>query len=142
MVQRLLSSSEFKMDPLVSLYYFAPACAVMNFVVMLFFELPSMTMDDFYHVGIFILIANAVVAFLLNVSVVFLVREFARQLHHTLTLLADWQDFFPRPHTLWCVERYSTRCSLYGHLPGPRLRSSGLWIWHRAFRPRLLQARR
>jgi drug/metabolite transporter (DMT)-like permease len=25
MVQRLLSSAEFKMDPLVSLYYFAPA---------------------------------------------------------------------------------------------------------------------
>ena len=33
MVQKLLSSAEFKMDPLVSLYYFAPACAVMNGVV-------------------------------------------------------------------------------------------------------------
>jgi hypothetical protein len=26
MVQKLLSSSEYKMDPLVSLYYFAPVC--------------------------------------------------------------------------------------------------------------------
>lgn len=73
MVQRLLSSAEFKMDPLVSLYYFAPACAVMNFVVALIFEFPRMTMDDIYNVGLLILTANALVAFLLNVSVVFLV---------------------------------------------------------------------
>ena len=75
MVQRLLSSSEFKMDPLVSLYYFAPACAAMNGVVTLFFELPRMTLDDIYRVGVFILLANAIVAFLLNVSVVFLVSS-------------------------------------------------------------------
>jgi len=73
MVQRLLSSSEFKMDPLVSLYYFAPVCAVMNGVTALFLEVPKLTMDHLYNVGILTLIANALVAFLLNVSVVFLV---------------------------------------------------------------------
>lgn len=73
MVQRLLSSSEFKMDPLVSLYYFAPVCAVMNGVASLFIEVPRITMDNIYDVGVFTLIANAMVAFLLNVSVVFLV---------------------------------------------------------------------
>lgn len=61
------------MDPLVSLYYFAPACAVMNAAVALVFEVPKLTMGDIYNVGIFVLIANALVAFLLNVSVVFLV---------------------------------------------------------------------
>ncbi|KAL9051464.1 MAG: hypothetical protein Q9162_005995 [Coniocarpon cinnabarinum] len=75
MVQRLLSSAEFKMDPLVSLYYFAPACAVMNGVVALFFEFPKMTLDDIYRVGVFILLANAMIAFLLNVSVVFLIGK-------------------------------------------------------------------
>ena len=73
MVQRLLSSAEFKMDPLVSLYYFAPACAVMNGVVALVVEVPRLTLDDIYKVGFFVLFANAMVAFLLNVSVVFLV---------------------------------------------------------------------
>jgi len=73
MVQRLLSSSEFKMDPLVSLYYFAPACAVMNGVVALVVEVPKVTMQDFYNVGLFVLLANAMVAFFLNVSVVLLV---------------------------------------------------------------------
>jgi hypothetical protein len=75
MVQRLLSSAEFKMDPLVSLYYFAPVCAVMNGVTALFLEVPHMTMDHIYSVGLLTLLANAMVAFGLNVSVVFLVSS-------------------------------------------------------------------
>lgn len=63
------------MDPLVSLYYFAPACAIMNGLCTIFVELPKMTMDDIYRVGPFVLLANALVAFMLNVSVVFLVSE-------------------------------------------------------------------
>ena len=73
MVQRLLSSAEFKMDPLVSLYYFAPACAVMNGLVALVVEIPKLTLADIQMVGYFPLLANAFVAFALNVSVVFLV---------------------------------------------------------------------
>ncbi|KAK5070954.1 hypothetical protein LTS08_000605 [Lithohypha guttulata] len=75
MVQRLLSSAEFKMDPLTSLYYFAPVCAVMNGVVSLFTEIPRMSMQNIYDIGFPILIANAMVAFLLNVSVVFLIGK-------------------------------------------------------------------
>lgn len=74
MVQQLLSAAEYKMDPLVSLYYFAPVCAVMNGVVALFMEVPDLTMDHIYKAGVITLLANAMVAFLLNVSVVFLVR--------------------------------------------------------------------
>ena len=75
MVQRILSSPEFKMDPLVSLYYYAPACAVINGVCTLFIELPKMGMADIYSVGLARLISNAMVAFMLNVSVVFLVSQ-------------------------------------------------------------------
>ena len=81
MVQRLLSSAEFKMDPLVSLYYFAPACAVMNGLTALVVEVPKMTMADIQGVGYFPLLANACVAFALNVSVVFLVsQQFIRRI--------------------------------------------------------------
>ena len=73
LMQRLLSGAEFKMDPLVSLYYFAPACALMNGATALIIEIPRMTFEDLSRVGYFVLLANAVVAFLLNVSVVFLV---------------------------------------------------------------------
>jgi drug/metabolite transporter (DMT)-like permease len=73
MVQRLLSSEEFNMDPLVSLYYFAPVCALMNGAVAMAVELPRLKLDDIWDVGVGVLLANATVAFLLNISVVFLV---------------------------------------------------------------------
>ncbi|KAL1841040.1 hypothetical protein VTJ49DRAFT_7471 [Mycothermus thermophilus] len=75
MVQRLLSSAEFKMDPLVSLYYFAPVCAVMNLVVAVFWELPKLTMDDIDRVGLIHFFLNGLCAFMLNVSVVFLIGK-------------------------------------------------------------------
>lgn len=75
MVQKLLSSAEYKMDPLVSLYYFAPICAVMNFCVAAIIEIPYIKMEQVYHVGLLILLTNACIAFALNVSVVFLVRN-------------------------------------------------------------------
>ncbi|KAL2116701.1 hypothetical protein VTJ04DRAFT_8869 [Mycothermus thermophilus] len=75
MVQRLLSSDEFKMDPLVSLYYFAPVCAVMNFFVALFWEVPKITMADVDRVGLVHFFLNGLCAFMLNVSVVFLIGK-------------------------------------------------------------------
>ena len=73
LVHRLLNGAEFKMDPLVSLYYFAPVCAVMNLVVGLFWEVPKIQMSEIYAVGLGTFVANAMCAFALNVSVVFLV---------------------------------------------------------------------
>lgn len=85
MVERLLSGGEFKMDPLVSLYYFAPACAFMNGLIFLFMELPKMdVVNEVLRLGIFTLIANASVAFALNVAVVFLVSRNFRE--------SDFQD--------------------------------------------------
>lgn len=46
----------------------------MNGFVALFTEVPRLTMQNIYDIGFTVLIANAMVAFLLNVSVVFLVR--------------------------------------------------------------------
>ena len=78
MVQQLLSGAEFKMDPLVSLYYFAPVCALINGVIALVVEVPKMTLLHVQNVGFSVLLLNALVAFLLNVSVVFLVRYKSR----------------------------------------------------------------
>lgn len=73
MVQRLLTSADFKMDPLVSVYYFAPVCALMNGAVALIWEVPKVSMDDVYRVGLFTFFLNGMCAFMLNVSVVLLV---------------------------------------------------------------------
>jgi drug/metabolite transporter (DMT)-like permease len=75
MVQRVLSSPDLKMDPLVSLYYFAPICAVMNFIVAMVWEVPRVSMDDFYNVGLFTFLINGLCAFLLNIAVVLLIGK-------------------------------------------------------------------
>ncbi|EMD35622.1 hypothetical protein CERSUDRAFT_116345 [Gelatoporia subvermispora B] len=61
-----------KMDPLVSLHYYAPVCALINLAILPFTEglAPFMEM---MRVGPLILISNASVAFLLNIAAVFLV---------------------------------------------------------------------
>lgn len=70
MIQILLSG--LKMDPLVSLHYYAPVCAVINLVFLPFTE----GLAPFYElarIGPLILLSNAFVAFFLNVAAVFLV---------------------------------------------------------------------
>ncbi|KAH9899221.1 TPT-domain-containing protein [Cubamyces lactineus] len=61
-----------KMNPLVSLHYYAPVCALINLAVLPFTE----GLAPFYElarIGPLILISNAVIAFLLNIAAVFLV---------------------------------------------------------------------
>lgn len=70
MIQILLHG--LKMDPLVSLHYYAPVCAFINLFALPFTE----GLAPFYElarIGPLILFSNAAVAFLLNVAAVFLV---------------------------------------------------------------------
>jgi len=76
MIQVLLSGDDQKMDPLVSLYYYAPVCAVMNVMIAIPSELTKFDVGDLERVGLGLLVLNALVAFLLNVSSVFLVSFF------------------------------------------------------------------
>ena len=70
MIQILLHN--LKMDPLVSLHYYAPVCAIINLFLLPFTE----GLEPFYQLkdlGALVLLSNAAVAFLLNVAAVFLV---------------------------------------------------------------------
>lgn len=122
MVERLLSSAEYKMDPLVSLYYFAPVCAIMNFCTALVFEIPRIQMEELYRVGLWTLLANAMVAFALNVSVVFLVCTKYPMSSHDLTF-SDWKNLGSGHDALWRIERYSARSCFHRHLGDHNLAS-------------------
>lgn len=76
MIQILLSGEGQKMDPLVSLYYYAPVCAVMNIFIAGAAEAHKFDPADIAKAGYGLLLLNAVVAFLLNVSSVFLVSSY------------------------------------------------------------------
>ena len=70
MIQILLHG--LKMDPLVSLHYYAPVCAVINVAFLPFTE----GLEPFYElarIGPLVLLSNALVAFCLNIAAVFLV---------------------------------------------------------------------
>ncbi|KZT03749.1 TPT-domain-containing protein [Laetiporus sulphureus 93-53] len=70
MIQILLHG--LKMDPLVSLHYYAPVCAVINLAVLPFTE-GLEPFREVMRVGPLIMVSNAAVAFLLNIAAVFLV---------------------------------------------------------------------
>lgn len=141
MVQRLLSSAEFKMDPLVSLYYYAPACAVTNGVVTLFTELPRMTMADIYGLGMGTLIANAMVAFLLNVSVVLLVSTPSLVGYQaTVLMIVDWQNLRCGAHHGRDPQGYSPCFRVHGYLPRSRYLPAVCGLLDRPGRIGVLQA--
>ncbi|KAK4656541.1 hypothetical protein QC762_205170 [Podospora pseudocomata] len=75
MIQVLLSGEDMKMDPLVSLYYYAPVCAVMNVIVAIGSEANRFDFGDVGRAGAGLLVLNAMVAFMLNVSSVFLIGK-------------------------------------------------------------------
>jgi len=62
-----------KMDPLVSLYYFAPVCACINACLIPIYEGWAPFEDAITQLGPIILLSNASCAFLLNIAVVFLI---------------------------------------------------------------------
>lgn len=70
MIEVLLKG--MKMDPLVSMHYYAPVCAAINLLVLPFTE-GLQPFRDLSQLNPLILISNAAVAFLLNVAAVFLI---------------------------------------------------------------------
>ncbi|OGM47996.1 integral membrane protein [Aspergillus bombycis] len=75
MMQILLSDDGQKMDPLVSLYYAAPVCAIMNSIIAWNTELRDFQWSVVPNTGYLTLLSNAVVGFMLNVSIFVLIGK-------------------------------------------------------------------
>lgn len=121
MIQVMLSGEGLNMDPLVSLYYYAPVCAVMNALVSLTGEWQRFHWEDLVSTGWLVLLANALVAFLLNVASVSLVcvpgflGPSQAWTSYKLTV-TDWQNIGPRDDTDRHTEEYYSRHCLRHHL--------------------------
>jgi hypothetical protein len=70
-IQKLLHG--LKMDPLVSLYYFAPVCATFNALLLPVYEGSAPVFLAWEKLGPLVLVTNASCAFCLNIAVVFLI---------------------------------------------------------------------
>lgn len=107
-----LLNGEKKMDALASLFYIAPICAVFNTIIALVWEVPNISANEVYAVGIWNFVANASVALLLNVSVVLLVSLHNGSMRFSILMhCTDWQVFWPDYDTLRCTEGRSS-CSV------------------------------
>ena len=138
MIQLLLHG--LKMDPLVSLHYYAPVCALINSLFLPFTE----GLAPFYElarIGPLILISNASVAFLLNVAAVFLVGAGSGLV---LTLAGVFKVSLTDCH----AHQPLTVRHLPGHLVDHRLRASvwgpnhsraSLWVLRGTWWPCLVQ---
>ncbi|KAI0123095.1 triose-phosphate transporter [Xylariales sp. AK1849] len=89
MIQALMSSSGMNMDPLVSLYFYAPVCAVMNLFVAWAAEWPIFQWSDIARTGFWMLFLNALIAFLLNVSSVLLIGKTSGLILHLTGVLKN-----------------------------------------------------
>ena len=154
MVQKLLTA-EFKMDPLLSIYYYSPICAVLNFIVALIWDIPKVTAAEFANVGFFNFAISGMFAFFLNLAAVSLVSlhtynppqlSFGR-IHssllffQTLTRRIDRQNFSRSSHPLRCPQRHSSRHGLHDHLGHRSNRPPSLWLLDIPLRHHLLQTR-
>lgn len=123
MIQILLHG--MKMDPLVSLHYYAPVCAVINACIIPFTD-GLEPLWNLHRVGILVLFTNAGIAFALNVR--FLRLSFPKRTRLIGTAqkktgcsgIPDLCRLGSHPHPCRCPQRYS-----------PHLRfGAGFWIAH------------
>ncbi|KAI4090458.1 MAG: hypothetical protein LQ344_004764 [Seirophora lacunosa] len=75
LIQKLLNDEKYKMDPLVSLYYFAPCCTGMIALMGMADEWRSIRWEDLQAVGWWVWAANGIVAMGLNVAGVSLIGK-------------------------------------------------------------------
>jgi len=142
MIQILLAGDGQKMDPLVSLYYFAPVCAVMNVLIAGLAEGPRFDFGDVAKAGYLILLLNAMVAFMLNVASVSLVSgPVCPQFISLLTCLIDWQDVKSRHDAHRYLEEYPARHCIRHHMEYIHQFLAVCWLRGCARRPCLLLSR-
>ncbi|TPX63284.1 hypothetical protein SpCBS45565_g06717 [Spizellomyces sp. 'palustris'] len=75
MIQKLLSGRDIKMDALVGLYYFAPACAAINIITAFMLESEAIDFASLKQVGFGVLLFNGLTSFCLNVSAVVVIKR-------------------------------------------------------------------
>jgi hypothetical protein len=109
------------MDPLVSLHYYAPVCAIINACILPFTE----GLEPFYalhRVGLLVLVSNAGIAFALNVAAVFLISVGSGLILTLAGVLKDIVGYDVAKLTLALNQRVS-HCVWIPNHP-----ATGLWI--------------
>lgn len=142
MIQILLHG--MKMDPLVSLHYYAPVCAVINACIIPFTD-GLEPLWNLHKVGILVLFTNAGIAFALNVRLFFLFSLPPKR-KNSLTLqklggsrIPHLCRLRPHPHSCRCVERYPPHLRFGAGFRIAHHAIAGVWVFYQFERVGLVQ---
>ncbi|KAG1680763.1 hypothetical protein FOA52_008096 [Chlamydomonas sp. UWO 241] len=125
MVQVLINSKGYNMNPLQSLYYVSPACMVSLFPAWLLHELSDLRTRTDWVFNPSVMLANAVTAFILNLAVFLLIGKTSALTMNIAGVIKDWMliffswSIFKAPVTVLNLTGYIFCCSgvvIYNHL--------------------------
>mmetsp|Transcript_19680 Transcript_19680/g.63969 ORF Transcript_19680/g.63969 Transcript_19680/m.63969 type:complete len:344 (+) Transcript_19680:168-1199(+) len=90
LVQILLTSKGMSLDAMTTLYYLSPACFCFLLVPFLIIELPQIRCDETMRFDPVLMLANASVAFGLNVAVYVLIKRTSALTMNVAGVVKDW----------------------------------------------------
>ena len=90
LVQVLMNSQGYTLNPIQSLYYVSPACLVCLAVPFLVLELPVMRSTDTWMLRPAVMVANAATAFCLNLAVFLLIGKTSALTMNIAGVIKDW----------------------------------------------------
>lgn len=113
LVQILLQSRGLKLNPITTLYYVAPCCFGFLFVPWLFLEAGAIMRDPNLVVDPLLLLANAAVAFGLNMAVFLLIGKTSALTMNVAGVVKDWMLI---GLSVWIYKSAVTSLNLFGYL--------------------------
>jgi drug/metabolite transporter (DMT)-like permease len=141
MIQALLTNEGHSIGPLMSLYYYAPACALFNFLLATVTELPKITLADIGKVGWPLLLLNGAIAFLVNISSITLVSWSIAPISEggrTADISLDWEDICAIAQLDGNREEHPVDWPFRRDLGNGNLQPSNFCLFHHTHRPYLV----
>ncbi len=96
LVQVLMNSQGYSLNPIQSLYYVSPACLLCLLVPFLVLEFPVMRDSTAWQLRPPVMVANAAVAFCLNLAVFLLIGKTSALTMNIAGVIKDWM-------LIWCA---------------------------------------
>jgi len=90
LIQVLINSKGYNMNPMQSLYYVSPACLICLIVPFFFVEYPRILAAKNFHINPPVLLANALAALALNLAVFMLIGKTSALTMNIAGVIKDW----------------------------------------------------
>jgi hypothetical protein len=129
LVQLLMNSQGYSLNPIQSLYYVSPACLLCLTVPFLVLEAPVMRSSDAWQLRPPVMLANAATAFCLNLAVFLLIGKTSALTMNIAGVIKDWM-------LIWCAESNPPNCVGVGSQQGQRITTRAAALCHSPIRIR------